>query len=120
MKLYPDHVKSVPELDATNWLSRNGYNVDIQDTRIVQSESDPEKAYVVQKVETTKVPFERADCVADAISIILCSCDSCRYQSFDSVDVEQSLSGFETCKHSRVYREENARQDESQAQLFDV
>jgi hypothetical protein len=120
MKLYPDHVKSAPELDATNWLSRNGYNVDIQDTRIVQSDSDPEKAYVVQKVETTKVPFERADCVADGVTLILCSCDGCRYHSFDSVDVEQSLSGYSACKHSRVYREENARQDESQAQLFDV
>lgn len=120
MKLKSDHLTNPPELEAVEWLDQHGYNCEIQDTRIVQSESDPDKCYAVQRVETTKVPFERADVVADKTELVVCSCDSCRYQSFDSVDVEQSLSGFESCKHSRVYREEQARQDQSQAQLFDV
>lgn len=120
MKLYSEHVKEPPELDATEWLDQHGYNVEVKETRVVQSDSNPDKCYIVQKVETTQVPFERADVVADGVELTLCSCDGCRYHSFESVDVEQSLKGYDSCKHSRVFREERAQGDESQTQIFDV
>ena len=116
MKLYTEHLEATPTLGVTEWLDQQGYNVEVLDTRIVESESS-DKCYVVQRIETTKVPFERADVAADQIELVVCSCDSCRYQSFANVDVEQSLGGFSSCKHSKVYREEKAKQDDNQIQL---
>ena len=118
MKLYPEHIAKEPTLEAVEWLDQQGYNCEIKETRIVES-SDREKAYVVQRVETTKVPFERADVVEDTQEYILCSCDSARYHSFTSVDVEKSLDGHSPCKHSRVFREQKAQDDPNQA-IFDV
>lgn len=116
MKLYPEHIAKEPTLEAVEWLDQQGYNVEVKDTRIVES-SDREKAYVVQRVETTIVPFERADVAADQTEIVLCSCDSARYHSFANVDIEKSLDGFSSCKHSRVFREQKAKADPNQATL---
>ena len=119
MKLYTKHLKDPPELEAVEWLSQQGYNVEVKDTRIVES-SSAEKAYVVQRVETTRVPFERADVAADKTEIVLCSCDSGRYHSFKKVDIEQSLDGFDPCKHRKVYRKQKARADPNQQAIFDT
>ena len=117
MELYNEHLATEPELECIEWLDQHGYNVEITDTRIVESESS-NKCYVVQRIETTKVPFARADVAADQIELVVCSCDSCRYHSFENVDVEQSLGGFSSCKHSRVFREKRAENDEDQVQLL--
>jgi hypothetical protein len=120
MKLYTDHIAVAPKLEATEWLEQQGYNVEVAKTRVVPSESS-DKAYVVQKVTTTQVPFKQADVAADQTSLVLCSCDDCRYRSFEHVDVEQSLEGFKTCKHGRAeFKIVRAQSDESQAQLFDT
>jgi hypothetical protein len=117
MKLYEEHLEATPTLGVTEWLDQQGYNVEVLDTRIVPSESS-DKCYVVQRIETTKVPFARADVAADSIELVVCSCDSCRYHSFENVDVEQSLGGFSSCKHSRVFREAKAKADDNQVQLL--
>jgi hypothetical protein len=120
MKLYSDHIAEQPTLEATEWLESQGYNIDIEETRVVGSESS-DKAYIVQKVTTTQVPFKQADVAADQTSLVLCSCDDCRYRSFEHVDVKQSLEGFKTCKHGRKeLKIVRAQADESQAQLFDT
>jgi len=120
MKLYSEHIAEAPTLEATEWLEQQGYNIDIEETRVVGSESS-DKAYLVQKVQTTQVPFKKADVAADQTSLVLCSCDDCRYRSFEHVDVEQSLAGFRSCKHGRAeFKIVRAQADESQAQLFDT
>jgi len=117
MKLYKEHLEATPTLGVTEWLDQQGYNAEVLNTRIVESESS-DKCYVVQRIETTKVPFARADVAADQIELVVCSCDSCRYHSFENVDVDQSLGGFSSCKHSRVFREEKAKADDNQVQLL--
>jgi hypothetical protein len=120
MKLYSDHIAELPVLETTEWLQQQGYNIDIEETRVVPSESS-DNAYVVQKVQTTSVPFKQADVAADQISLVLCSCDDCRYRSFEHVDVDQSLEGFRSCKHGRAeFKIVRAQSDQNQAQLFDT
>jgi len=120
MKLYNDHIAEQPTLEATEWLESQGYNVEVAETRVVGSESS-DKAYLIQKVTTTQVPFAQADVAADQTSLVLCSCDDCRYRSFEHVDVEQSLEGFRSCKHGRAeFKIVRAQADENQAQLFDT
>jgi hypothetical protein len=120
MKLYSQHIAEHPTLEATEWLKQQGYNCDVEATRVVASDSS-DNAYVVQKVTTTSVPFERADVAADQTSLVLCSCDDCRYRSFEHVNVEQSLEGFRSCKHGRAeFKIARAQADENQSQLFDT
>ena len=120
MKLYSEHIAELPTLEAVEWLDQQGYNLDVEATRIVGSDSS-DKAYVVQKVTTTSVPFAQADVAADQTSLVLCSCDDCRYRSFEQVQVEQSLEGFRTCKHGRkAFKTVRAQQDKDQERLFDV
>jgi hypothetical protein len=120
MKLYSEHIADQPTLEATDWLEQQGYNVEVAETRVVGSESS-DKAYLVQKVQTTQVPFAKADVAADQTSLVLCSCDDCRYRSFEHVDVEQSLEGFKSCKHGRkAFKTVRAQQDKDQERLFDV
>ena len=120
MKLHTEHIAELPTLEATEWLDQQGYNLDVEATRVVASDSS-DKAYIVQKVTTTSVPFARADVAADQTSLVLCSCDDCRYRSFEEVQAEQSLEGFKSCKHGRkAFKTVRAQQDDDQERLFDV
>jgi len=49
MNLYTEHIAELPTLEAVEWLDQQGYNLDVEATRIVGSDSS-DKAYVVQKV----------------------------------------------------------------------
>jgi len=116
MKLDTSHLDSLPTLEAENYLRQNGYKVDVNGIRIVESDSDADKAYIAKRVETTAVPFEEADVAADTFETVLCSCPACRFQSLPDLST-RSMAAFSPCKHALAFREERAKEDEQQVTL---
>ena len=116
MKLYADHLQSIPTLDVERVLEEHGYPVDVLETHIVPS-SDGERAYTVKKLQTTAVPLERADAVEDETTTWICSCDDYRFRR--AVDTADKTVGDTTpCKHiKQVARAEQAQADDQQAAL---
>ena len=117
MKLYPEHIAKEPTLEVCEELDQHGYPVDVLETRIASSESS-DKCYIVQRIQTTTVPFERADVAADETELVVCSCPSGMFHSFENVKLDTSLSGYSACKHAGVFREQRAKQDDQQGTLI--
>lgn len=116
MKLDTSHLDSLPTLEAENYLRQNGYKIDVNGIRVVESDSDADKAYIAKRIETTAVPFEDADVAADTFETVLCSCPACRFQSLPDLS-SQSMASFSPCKHATAFREERAKQDKDQLTL---
>ncbi len=116
MKLDTSHLDALPTLEAENYLRQNGYKLEVKGVRIVESDSDADKAYVAKRIETTAVPFKEADIAADSFETVLCSCPACRFQSLPDLST-QNMASFSPCKHATVFREERAKQDDEQQTL---
>jgi len=116
MKLDTSHLDTLPTLEAENYLRQNGYKIEVNGIRIVESDSDADKCYVAKRIETTAVPFEEADIAADTFETVLCSCPACRFQSLPDLS-SQSMAAFSPCKHALAFREERAKEDEQQVTL---
>jgi len=116
MKLDTSHLDSLPTLEAENYLRQNGYKIDVNGIRAVESDSDADKCYVAKRIETTAVPFEDADVAADTFETVLCSCPACRFQSLPDLS-SRSMAAFSPCKHATAFREERAKQDQDQLTL---
>jgi len=116
MKLDTSHLDTLPTLEAENYLRQNGYKIEVNGIRIVESDSDADKAYIAKRIETTAVPFEEADVAADTFETVLCSCPACRFQSLPDLST-RSMAAFSPCKHALAFREERAKEDEQQVTL---
>ena len=116
MKLDTSHLDSLPTLEAENYLRQNGYKIDVNGIRVVESDSDADKCYIAKRIETTAVPFKDADVAADTFETVLCSCPACRFQSLPDLS-SQSMASFSPCKHATAFREERAKQDKDQLTL---
>lgn len=116
MKLDTSHLDRLPVLEVETTLRTYGYKTDVKAVRIVESESDADRAYVVKRVETTAVPFEEADIAQDTFETVLCSCPACRFQSLPDLS-QEPMAKYSPCKHAQVFREERAKADENQATL---
>ena len=102
------------------YLRSMGYKIrDITDIDTVQSESNPDKKYLVAKIETFDKQQDHPDLdyVADKTEVAVCSCWN--WRSEHSADLEeQSPSDCGRCKHLvRAFREERAKADENQDTL---
>ena len=92
---------------------------DITDIDTVQSESDPDKKYLVAKIETfdKRQDHPDLDYVADKTTLHVCSCWD--WRSNHSADLEnQSPSECGDCKHLRQkYKPVRANADNAQETL---
>jgi hypothetical protein len=112
--------KLILEPGYLGYLRGMGYQIDsLEDIDTVESDSDPEKSYLVAEVETFDKPQDhpRLDYVADKLTLRVCSCWSWRNKSADLTDGENP-SECGTCKHLKQWkREERAEADEKQVTL---
>lgn len=96
-------------------LDTYGYNYEIQYANAVVSDSG--NGYVACKVETTKVPLERADYTVDRVVLPMCTCKASVFHHGPE-DASITLDDVEPCKHSKAaFKEYQAQSDESQTEL---
>jgi len=111
--------RPVFEIQYITFLRENGFTIDgFNDPRVIQSESDESKAYLVGKLQTYTKPKDHPelDIIEDQCTIPVCSCWSFRS---NSVDVTESNEPGGSCKHVReAYMSEKAAADESQTELL--
>jgi len=110
----------VLEPGYAGYLRSMGYNVeDIADIDTIQSDSAPDKKYLVAKIKTYDKPKDHPemDLVADEITLPVCTCWN--WRSEHSADLEeQAPSKSGTCKHlESAYKELRAANDDSQDTL---
>jgi len=110
--------RPVFEIQYITFLRENGFTIDgFNDPRVIQSESDESKAYLVGKVQTYTKPKDHPelDVIEDQCIIPVCSCWSFRSNSSDVTEAEEPGG---SCKHCReAFMEERAKSDEKQTQL---
>lgn len=109
----------VIEPSYVGYLRSEGYKIDgVNTVKVIQSESNPDKAYLLVEIETYAYPMDsdKLDLVADKMSLKCCSCWSYRSNSNDVSEEEVKPGG--TCKHiERTFRTEKAKSDPNQEQL---
>jgi len=115
-----DDGRLVFEPGFCGYLRSQNYQVTaVTELATVESESDPEKEYLVCKVGTHKYPKDHPelDLVAHDVAIPVCTCWAWRNNSADLE--EQKPTECDGCKHTRsVYREERVANDDNQVQLL--
>jgi len=81
-----------------------------------RKQDSEDSAYLLTKVETTRVPTAQADYAVDKIELWCCNCPSFQYQSLKPfLNGEQTLDEIRTCKHVKAHNKvERAKQDEQQ------
>jgi hypothetical protein len=108
----------VQEPSYIEYLRNNGYTIEaIQETRIIQSESDREKAYMVVKIETYLYPsdHEKLDVAQHRTELVVCSCWAWRSNSNDVAEGEKPGG---SCKHcDSAFKVERAKNDNQQREL---
>lgn len=117
MKIHTDHVDSHPTLEVVTSLRADGYNVDVQETRVCPSSSSDE-VYYLQAIETTTEAYP-ADIVDSQTSAWVCSCPNFLFQHSPVTSKGPNTVGeMGQCKHiiSEV-REAKAKNDDSQTTL---
>jgi len=80
------------------------------------SESEPDTAYLIKKVNALNVPFDESDVVADNRTLYTCSCPDFKYRKWPE-DEPDSLDMVGTCKHGRQFKSEKAKNDNQQEEL---
>jgi len=114
--LYPEHITGIDvKTENTSYLHTHGYAVNPKETWLVTS---GENGYIVQRVETTSVPFSRADVVSDATRIYTCTCPSYRFREGLHDLSEREELEWDACKHiEKVDKSVKAINDEKQTSL---
>jgi hypothetical protein len=112
--------KLILEPGYLGYLRGMGYQIDsVEDIDTVESDSDPDKSYLVAEIETFDKPQDhpRLDYVADKLTLRVCTCWAWRGKSANISDGENP-SECGTCKHLKQWkREERAEADEKQVTL---
>lgn len=119
-----DELENGVDVTLPTWcqslLRDNGYQWDIKSHQIAIN-LKPEKedsVYHLVTIETTSVPFEQSDVVADSIEIMVCQCASqVFYHSPENP--EQTIEDFSRCKHGKKARDKSAKakEDPNQSEL---
>lgn len=98
----------------------HNYKYDIQYANYAINRKPPGKAdtgYHVCIIETTDKPLDRADLVADTISIPVCTCKASFFHHGPN-DAEISIADTEPCKHAKAaFKRYRASSDENQTVL---
>lgn len=109
------------EPSYASYMRSQGYIVsDITDIDTVQSESDPDKKYLVCRIETFDKPKDHPnlDYVADKTTIEVCTCWDWRSNHSADLD-EDSPENCGACKHLREkFKAINAQEDDNQKELL--
>jgi len=109
----------VVEPQYIEYLRSQGYTIkSIDELHTVASESHDGVGYVVMQITTYKYPkgHPELDLVADELQLNACSCWSFRQNSNDVAENGTQPGG--SCKHTRdVFREQRAKEDNSQTEL---
>lgn len=120
-KLTEETNELIFEPGYAGYLRSQGYNVDdISDIDTIQSESDPEKKYLVAKITTYEYPKNHAelDAIEHQIELPVCTCWNWRSEHSANLE-EEKPTECGTCKHLQdAYRAEKAKADESQDTLI--
>jgi len=102
------------------YLRSEGYTVDdIHSIGTVASDSEPDKKYLVAKIDTYDLPMghDDLDVAADGITLPVCTCWSWRSNSADLENGTPSDCG--ACKHLRQhFKTIRAQNDEQQDTLL--
>ena len=117
MKINEDHIQTFAELEVVESLRRDGYNIDVMESRVCPSSSNDE-AYILQKIQTTSEP-NPTDIVAATTTTWVCSCPAFLYKESPVTDSgANNIGEMGTCKHLRSkVRELKAKSDNNQATL---
>ena len=102
----------VPMHDLERWDRQP----EIEAEYVVESDSDPDTAYHVQRINALSVPFDEADVVADQVDIWTCSCPDFVHRRWPDEEPE-SLGSLSKCKHCDAFKSGRAADDESQTAL---
>jgi len=117
-----EYIKNIDVLmESEDYLNKNGYNTDLVGYHsVVNHKPDADDSgYIIKVVETTVVPFQEADVVADSTEIAICSCASYRYgKGVDDLEDSDRLD-VTPCKHCEAFNKSlKAANDESQEELL--
>jgi len=111
----------VVEPEYVKYLRSQGYQIkELQEVHTVPSESTDDAGHVVVRITTYARPkgHPDLDLVADEIDLEICDCWSYRQNSNDVAESDVQPGG--DCKHTRdVFREQRAKEDESQTELIE-
>jgi len=109
----------VVEPQYIEYLRSQGYTIkSVDELHTIASESHDGVGYVVMQVRTYAYPkgHPELDLVAHEIQIPVCDCWSYRQNSNDVANEGVQPGG--SCKHCRsIFREEQAREDDSETEL---
>jgi len=108
--------------ESESYLNEHGYKTD--DKRyysvVNKKQDDEDSGHLIKVVETTAVPFDDADLVADTVEVYICSCASYRYgKGIEDLEDRRTLE-WKACKHVDALAERKAQRaenDESQRTL---
>jgi hypothetical protein len=110
----------VVEPSYITYIRNQGYTIEsVDDIRVVPSESDKDKAYLVMTVTTYEYPknHPQLDYAQHEYQLHTCSCWSYRQDSKD-IGPSNGHKPDGSCKHIKAeYKTEKARQDDSQTEL---
>lgn len=103
------------------YLRSNGHTVEeIHSLDTVVSESEPDKKYLVAKIDTYDLPknHENLDVAVDGVTVAVCSCWNWRREH--SADLETGVpSDSGACKHLRsAFKTVKAENDDNQEELL--
>lgn len=71
----------------------------------VESDSDPDQAYIVRRLGCLRVPFDEADVVDDSVDVWTCSCMDYRHRKWYD-DIPDEIMHSRSCKHIERIKEE--------------
>ena len=108
--------------ESESYLNEHGYKTDDKRyyTVVNHKPDDKDSGHLIKVVETTAVPFDDADLVADTVEVYICSCSSYRYgKGIDDLEDRRTLE-WHTCKHCDALSDlkaKRAEQDDNQTEL---
>ena len=117
MKIDDSHVDGFTDLEVVESLRTQGYNIDVEESRVCPSSSS-DYAYILQKIRTTETA-NPDDLIAEQTEAWVCSCPAFLYKESPVTDSgANNIGDMGTCKHLRSkVRELKAKSDNNQATL---
>jgi len=109
--------------ESESYLNEHGYKTDDKRyyTVVNKKQDEPDSGHLIKVVETTAVPFDDADLVADSVEVYICSCASYRYgKGIEDLEDRRTLE-WRGCKHVNALADrkaERAENDDNQEKLL--
>ena len=98
-------------------MENSNRNPEVLEMHAVPSNSRPDMAHLVKKLEVLTKPFEQADVAADTTTVWVCSCENFQYERWPSDGSIPDLETLPQCRHCNELKPIKAKDDESQSEL---